>query len=103
MIINKEKALNLIQKHGETIFGVKFIKENGELRSMSCRLHATNKAIEANRTGRKNSPNRDRFKVRVYDMGIKTEEGQGAFRTISVDRLLSLTIAGENYRIDFGT
>lgn len=99
-IITKEQALEMIKSVGNDIFGVEFFKADNSYRKMSCRLHCQKAAIKANKTGRKHSPNKDRFKVRVYDMGVKTEDGQGAFRTISVDRLTVLRIGGKVFEVE---
>ena len=99
MVISKQVALLKIKNAGSSIFGVEFTKADGTLRKMGCRLHCSTKAIEANQTGRRNAPNKDAYKVKVYDMGVETENGQGAFRTIPVDSLHVLRIGGEVFDV----
>ncbi len=100
LTITSEQALRLIKQHGQTLFGVKFIKENGELRSMSCKLHATQKAIEANKTGRRQTPNRNQYMIKVWDMNKVGENSKGAFRTINVRSLFELSIDGIFYKVE---
>lgn len=96
MKLNHSQVLFMIQNHGQSIFGVKFIKSDFTVRSMSCKLHAHNKAIEANKTGRHQSPNKDEYMIRVFDM-IKKE-----FRTINVRTIFEFSINGETYKVENG-
>lgn len=93
MIITHSKALEIIREHGQRFFSVRFIKQDGTARNMTCKLHAHNKAVEANQTGRKQSKNKDLTKVRVFDMVKKS------FRTINVGTLTNLKIDGIEYEI----
>jgi hypothetical protein len=97
--ISHTHALKMIKTHGQTVFGVKFIKTDKSIRSMACKLHATNKAEEANQTGFHPSPNHDPYKVKVWDMNKPVEDGKGAFRTINVRRLFELSINGETFEV----
>ena len=97
--LSHSQALAIINDHGHTLFGVKFIKSDGTVRSMTCKLHAFNKAIEANKTGRRQKPNSDKYKVKVFDMNASTDDGKGDFRTINVRTLFELSINGETYAV----
>lgn len=101
MKISHHQALSMILHHGQTLFGVKFVKEDGSIRAMSCKRHASNKAEEVNKTGRKQGRGRnfDPYKIKVWDMNKQTEDGKGAFRTINVRTLLELSIDGETFEI----
>jgi len=74
---------------GDKIFGVKFIKKNGELRSMQARL-----GVAKNLTGGglKYNPD-DRNNLIVYDMNKK------GYRTIKVDAIQELTCKGKTYNL----
>lgn len=99
MKISSHQALQLIRIHGHTVFGVKFHKADGELRSMACRLHAAKQAVKANKTGRKQAPNQDPYMVKVWDMNVKGADNKGAFRTVNVRNLTELTISNQTWEV----
>lgn len=99
MKISTHQALQLVKIHGHTVFGVKFVKADGSIRTMACKLHAHNKAVEANKTGRKQGPNSDPYMVKVWDMNKSGENGKGAFRTVNFHNLLELTISNQTFEI----
>ena len=98
--ITHRQALQMIRLHGGTIFGVKYFKKDGELRTMACKLHASKRAEAANKTGRKQGPNKDPFMVKVLDMNAKDRDGNpGAFRTINVATLIELKIGQTEFKV----
>lgn len=99
MKISSQQALQLVQIHGHTVFGVKYVKADGSIRAMSCRLHAAKQAVKANKTGRKQSPNSDPYMVKVWDMNKLGENGKGAFRTVNFHNLLELTISNKTWEV----
>ena len=66
-------------------FGVTFVKADGTLRDMTCRLgvhkHATGKGLKYNA--------RERGNVIVWDTSVK------GYRTIKLDRVVSLRFGGK--------
>jgi hypothetical protein len=99
MKISSQQALQLVNVHGHTVFGVKFVKADGTIRAMACRLHASQKAVEKNKTGRKQSPNSDPYMVKVWDMNKPDENGKGAFRTVNFNNLLEITISNRTFEV----
>lgn len=102
--ISQTQALQKILDQGQELFSLCFIKADGTKREMTCKRHAHKKAVEKNKTGRKNAPNRDPFMVKVWDMNKvenpdKPEESKGAFRTVNVNKLVWLKIGGITYEI----
>lgn len=104
--ITPAEALEMIQDQDGRVFGVEFIKKtDGSLRKMSCRRHAVDKAIEKNKTGRKQGPNADPYMVKVWDMNKvedpeNPEASKGAFRTINVHTLQTLSINGVKFQVE---
>lgn len=85
------KAQSLIQSFNGGIFGVTFVKKNGEIRTMAART-GTSKGIN----GRGNySHTRDitRSNLTVRDMHLNK------FRAIPLDRTVSIRFGGELYLI----
>ena len=85
-IETKQDARDLI---GNSIFGAKFIKRDGTLRTGSFRVH-----VKKNLTGAGSSYDRDaRRNLTVYDM-VKE-----AYRTIRLDSVIELTVKGETFTV----
>jgi hypothetical protein len=102
--ISTTQARNMILSQGQELFSLCFIKADRTRREMTCKRHAHKKAVEKNKTGRKQAPNRDPFMVKVWDMNKvenpdKPEETKGAFRTVNVHNLVWLKIGGTTYEI----
>jgi hypothetical protein len=76
---------SVLQATKGRFFGVTFIKADGTLRKMTCRLgvhkHATGRGLKYNPAERGN--------VIVWDTSVK------GYRTIKLDRLVSLRFGGE--------
>jgi len=103
--ITPKEALKMIQDQDGRVFGVEFEKKDGSIRPMSCRRHAATKAVEKNKTGRKQGPNQNPYMVKVWDMNKvedpdNPEASKGAFRTINVETLNHLSINGVKFLID---
>ena len=86
--ISRSKAKEIIYATGGMIFGVRFIKKNGEHRQMNCRL-----GVKAHLKGGEKAykPN-DYGLVGVFDM-------QESYRTVNLMTLYELTFAGVTYKV----
>lgn len=85
---------NFLQEEGSTIVSVKFIKKNGEKRT-----------IVFNPKDRKElkgfGPNTDNPNlIRVRDFSIAKERGWGAWRSFNVNSIFSIRSRGQVYSFD---
>lgn len=80
---------NLIKSTKGRIFTVTFIKANGELRTMNCRLGVTGHL----RGGKSTTAHKSHL-VTVYDMQAK------GYRCVNLDTVLSVTISGKTHSIE---
>ena len=87
MRISKVVATELINKSKGKIFTATFLKKNGELRKMNCRL-GVSKGV--NGKGMNYNPTLKALKP-VFDMRIKE------WRTINLESIMELSINKENY------
>ena len=87
--ITKQKAKELINKYGDKIFCVEFIKKNGEHRLMNARLKV--------KKGVKNVGMR--YKASEYDLLIAYDMRKNGFRMININTLLALSINKNKYII----
>lgn len=88
-----ELARKFISQVGDKFFAVQFIKKNGELRNMTCRLHVTKgvKGIDTNRA----QQDLDNNVLTVYDVNVPKSDGtRGGFRRINLETLRKLTMRG---------
>ena len=76
---------SVVQSTRGRFFGVTFVKADGSLRKMTCRIgvskHASGRELKYNPTERGN--------VIVWDTSVKS------YRTIKLDRLISLRFSGK--------
>lgn len=79
-----EKVFKDIQKTDGKVFGVKFIKKDGTLRDMACRLKVQ-KGVKG--VGRKFNP-KDYGLVGVYDMN-------NGFRMVNTNTVIEITFQGK--------
>lgn len=87
--ITQEYAKKLIESSNGAIFSVKFIKKDGTLRDMVCRLGVT-KHLKG---GVKGYDAADFKLVTVFDMQKK------GYRSISLDTLNTVTINGDTWGV----
>jgi hypothetical protein len=87
MLISKVVATELINKSKGKIFTATFLKKNGELRKMNCRL-GVNKGV--NGKGMNYNPTLKALKP-VFDMQVKE------WRTINLESIKELSINKEKY------
>jgi len=78
----------LIETAGSSIFNVKFVKKDGTLRSMNCRLK-----VHKHLKGGKNTTEHISKYLTVYDM-----QKQG-YRNINLETIQELTILGHKYAV----
>ena len=76
---------SVVQSTRGRFFGVTFVKADGSLRNMTCRIgvskHVSGRGLKYNPT--------DRGNVIVWDTSVKS------YRTIKLDRLISLRFSGK--------
>lgn len=87
--ITKEQAIKVIHSLQNDIFNVEFIKKNGELRSMNCRLGVTSHL----KGGEKAYEPADHDLICVFDMQKK------AYRSINLNTLKTIKLKGKKYAI----
>ena len=95
MNITKQKAAELIRSQGHQIFTVQFVKKNGDLRTMNCRLKVKKHWTTPDGSGGRYKPS-DYGLICVFDMQKK------GYRTINLETLQTLRIAGTDYSITQG-
>lgn len=87
--IKKREILNLLKDNKNLIFSVVFLKKNGELRPMTCKLgvkkHLKGGILKYNPGERNN--------LIVFDM---QKEG---YRTINLDTLMHISMKGVEYNV----
>lgn len=83
--IKTQTLKNIIKASKGKIFSVRFIKADGSIRDMICRI-SVHKYIKG--TGSPMSEAKQLIRQRVFDMRKQ------AFRTIPIDRILSINVSG---------
>ena len=87
--IKRRDILNLLKENKDQFFSVVFLKKNGELRPMNCRL-----GVKKHLKGGKLSYNpKERNNLIVFDM---QKEG---YRTINLDTLITINMKGVEYHV----
>jgi hypothetical protein len=89
MKISKQKAISLIANTNGQIFGVTFMKKDGTMRDMNCRLGVT-KHLKGGKLGY--SP-ADFDLMNVFDIQKKE------YRSISLNTLTGVRVGGETFKI----
>ena len=89
-IVKRENIYNLLQENKTNIFTVVFIKKNGELRKMNCRLQV----IKHLKGGKLAFNPVKRGLLPVYDLVKK------GYRMINLETLQSVSMKGETYKIE---
>ena len=80
-----------LQSSGSTIISVEFVKKNGEIRKIQFNPRDRQEIVG---TGTNNT-NPDI--IRVRDFSIARENGQGAWRSFEVNRVVSITSNGNTF------
>ena len=79
-MLHRSKLLETIKALGDQIFGITFIKKNGEQRSMSCRARV-GKYVKGVNPGGSAKPNNSQ--ITVYQMNGKP--GADNYRSVNLD------------------
>ena len=87
--IKKREILNLLKDNKNLIFSVVFLKKNGELRPMTCKL-GVKKHLKG---GRLKYNAEERNNLIVFDM--QKED----YRTINLDTLMYINMKGVEYNV----
>ncbi len=92
-----------IKVNNGLIFGVQFIKKNGEVRDMTARTHVSALIKEANTRldkGVRKAEDERCGVLTVYDMAkVNGDDTRGAFRRISLDAIKFVTINKTKYAV----
>lgn len=89
MKIDIKNAVKLIQSTSGKIFTVSFIKKDGTLRKMNCRLGVT-KHLKGGELA---------FDPKEYDLVPVFDVQKNAYRMINTDTLVEITVGGETYKV----
>lgn len=92
MKISRKEAVDLMYTQQGNVFSVKFIKKDGTLRHMNCRLGVKKHWKTEDGSGGKYRP-LDYNLVCVFDM-VKA-----AYRSINIDTLREITAQGTTYEV----
>lgn len=87
-MLHRSKIQQLIRLLGHTIFGITFIKRNGDVRTMSCRARVS-KYVKGVRPGGSSSPANDL--IVLYEMNGKAHPN---YKSISLDTITRVTVNG---------
>ena len=88
-MLHRSKIINTIRALGNQIFGVTFIKKNGEQRSMSCRARVRKYATGKNPGG---SAKHSNSQVTVYEMVGRS--GSENYRSVNLDTVTEIKCYG---------
>lgn len=96
-VISRSEVIKRVQEIEGRIFGVTFVKRTtGELRTMACRLGVRSRlhggVLKYNPT--------EKNLLIVFDVNIPDELNRGAYRSIPIENIKSLTIEGETYIVE---
>jgi hypothetical protein len=87
--ITKEQAIKVINSLKNDIFTVEFVKKNGDLRSMNCRLGVT-KHLKGGEQA---------YEPSDYDLVCVFDMKKQAYRSINLNTLKTIKIKGEQYAV----
>ena len=89
-VIMQETAAEMILKSGGKIFSAKFVKKNGEVRKITCRLHVSKHVKGVGRS----------FEPSDYDLvGVFDLQADGP-RMINLKTIVELTMEGVRYDVE---
>lgn len=89
MKITKKEALKKIRQSNGKLFGVTFIKKNGSLRDMNCRL-GVQKGVKG--VGMSYNPSE-------YNLICVFDVKKDSFRMINLKTITRLSISGQTYEV----
>lgn len=96
--INIEEAKQIIEDTKGKIFGVSFIKKDGLLRKMSCRLGV---AIGVKGVVNRKEEDEKYGYITVYDFNADSErDKKGNYRRINLNTLKEISFQGERFKIN---
>lgn len=93
MKISRQDAVKLIRSQGHKVFSVQFVKKDGSLRDMNCRLKVKSHWKTEDGSGRKYDP-ADYKLICVFDM--QKEE----YRSVNVETLRQVKAGGQVYTVE---
>ena len=82
------------------VFFVSFIKKNGDLRNMQCRIGVTKGVKGVLPEGHRKAEDARCNVLTVFDM-VAIRKGINGFRRINLEGVQSVSIAGEKFQWDF--
>ena len=105
-----ERIRQIMLSVGGQIGSVHFLKrKTGELRKMSYKLHVTNpsvaKAPKGNDGGKRKKVDSKNAQMTVFDVNKVVRDkdgaiiGRGAYRTVSLENVIQVTVKGKVYKI----
>lgn len=89
-IITQDTAADMILNSGGRIFSVKFVKKNGEVRKMTCRLHVSKHVKGVGRS----------FTPSDYDLVGAFDIQADGHRMINLKTVFELTSEGVRYDVE---
>lgn len=92
MTITRDAAVQLLRSQTNSIFSVTFIKANGDVREMNCRLRVKKHWKTPDGSGGK-------YKPADYDLLCVFDMQKTAYRTINLKTLQSMVVQGQQYTI----
>lgn len=87
-MLHRSKVQQLIRLLGNSIFGITFVKRNGDVRKMSCRARV-GKYVKGVRPGGSTSPSNDL--IVLYEMNGKADPN---YKSVSLDTITRVTVNG---------
>lgn len=104
--IRRSEIIPFIEKNApNNIFGMVYIKANGEERTASCRLHVQNPThCQAPGTGTRAGESFDHAlkvngNIKYFDLNVEGDDGKGGYRTAKLERIQTVTIMGHTYHV----
>ena len=88
-MLHRSKILQIIKALRNQIFSVKFIKKNGDVRTMSCRARVS-KYVTGSNPGGSSKPNNSQ--INVYEMVGKS--GSTHYRSVNLDTITEIKCYG---------
>lgn len=96
--ISKFKAYELMKGSKGKIFTVTFIKKDGTLRKMNCRLGVkAGLSQDPNKKGMSYNPD-EKYLLNVYDVKSKDEKKKN-YRMVDLNTVMSLKTSGVEYQV----
>jgi hypothetical protein len=98
--VEQSRVRELIAQSGHNIFGVTFVKVNGEVRNMTARVHVRmpKHAVWPQGIVDRAAQDEAAGTVTVFDMNKGAPRNKGAWRRFRIDSIIELRIKGQRYR-----